>query len=144
MQRRQLQRADELVQPAHLVGHGVAQCRVARGLAEAGQVGQDDAVVPRQRAGQAREVVLVAAEAVHQQQRLALAAFQVRHLNAAADRQPLQAQAGAAALQCEPEARHALRCRELQRHDERERRRRGQGQVGPVHHRLLKRHAAAA
>jgi len=103
------------LQPFDLMGDGVARLRVAGGVAESRQVGNDHPVLPRQQAGDAGEVVLVAAEAVHQHQRLAPAAFEVRHLDAAGQPLALQRQSRASALQRQPQARHALRCEVLER-----------------------------
>jgi hypothetical protein len=87
-----------------LFGHAVAGLRVAPGLAEAGQVGTDHAVVRREEARDAGKVVLVAGKAVHQHQGVAFAAFQVRHAEAR-HAGLAQAQAGAQPLQRDADAR---------------------------------------
>ena len=91
------------VQAPGLRGVVIVDVAQVRRLAEAHQVGHDHAVVRRQEARHPGEVVLVGAEAVHQHQRRAGAAFEVDEARAIGQRQLLAREARVrACLSCEP------------------------------------------
>ncbi len=82
--------------------------RVGR-LAEADQVGDDDAVMRRQPARHAGEIVLVGAETVQQDQRIALAAFEIHVVHAIRSGDFLLHQAGLRALGVDRDFRRLFR-----------------------------------
>ena len=72
----------EAVHARHLVGHGVAGLRVARGVAKAGQIGNDDAVVRREKRAMRVKLSLSPPKPWISSRTSPLAAFQIRHVEA--------------------------------------------------------------